>query len=91
MTGRILGGRRGGRLGDALIDAFANCEVIAHTRSTLDITDPESVRRVVGGAVPHVRRRSRSSHFTTASTTTSPFREAGGSTGEVCPLVRSSP
>ena len=54
MTGRILVAGAAGRLGAAVVDAFADCEVIAHTRATLDITDPEAVRRVVEDAAPSV-------------------------------------
>ena len=54
MTGRILVAGAAGRLGASIVDAFAGHEVIAHTRATLDITDPEAVRRVVGDAAPAV-------------------------------------
>lgn len=54
MTGRILVAGAAGRLGASVVDGFAGCEVIAHTRGTLDITDPEAVRRVVGDAAPAV-------------------------------------
>ena len=54
MTGRILVAGAAGRLGASIVDAFAGCETIAHTRATLDITDPEEVRRVVEAAAPAV-------------------------------------
>jgi dTDP-4-dehydrorhamnose reductase len=54
MTGRILVAGAAGRLGAAVVDAFAGCEVIAHTRATIDITDPVAVRRVVADAAPAV-------------------------------------
>ena len=54
MTGRILVAGAAGRLGASVVEAFAGSEVIAHTRATLDITDPEAVRRVVGDAAPAV-------------------------------------
>lgn len=54
MTDRILVAGGAGRLGASVVDAFAGCEVIAHTRATLDITDLEAVRRVVGEAAPTV-------------------------------------
>jgi len=54
MTGRILVAGAAGRLGASIVEAFAGCEVIAQTRATLDITDPEAVRRVVGEAAPAV-------------------------------------
>ena len=54
MTGRILVCGAGGRLGASVVEAFAGCEVMAHTRATLDVTDPEAVRRVVGDVAPAV-------------------------------------
>ena len=54
MTDRILIAGAAGRLGAAVVDAFVGSHVIAHTRATLDITDPEAVRRVVGEAAPAV-------------------------------------
>ena len=54
MTGRILIAGAAGRLGASVVDAFAGSDVIAHTRATLDITDPEAVRQVVGEAAPAV-------------------------------------
>ncbi|MSO82925.1 MAG: dTDP-4-dehydrorhamnose reductase [Acidobacteria bacterium] len=54
MTGRILVAGAAGRLGAAVVEAFAGWEVVAHTRATLDITDTEAVRRAVAGAAPAV-------------------------------------
>jgi dTDP-4-dehydrorhamnose reductase len=54
MTGPILIAGAAGRLGAAIVDVCADTQVIAHTRATLDITDPEAVRRVVGGGAPEV-------------------------------------
>jgi len=54
MTGRILVAGAAGRLGASIVEAFAGCEVIAQTRATLDITDPDAVRRVVAAAAPAV-------------------------------------
>ena len=54
MTGRIFVVGAAGRLGASIAEAFGGSEVIAHTRTTLDITDPEAVRRVVGEASPAV-------------------------------------
>ncbi len=54
MKHRILIVGVAGRLGASVVEAFAGSEVIAHTRSTLDITDSEAVRRVVGEAAPAV-------------------------------------
>ena len=47
MNDRILIAGAAGRLAASIADVFAGSEVIAHTRATLDITDPEAVRRVV--------------------------------------------
>jgi dTDP-4-dehydrorhamnose reductase len=52
MTGRILVTGAAGRLGATIVDTFADSQVIAHTRATLDITDPEAVRRVVAEGTP---------------------------------------
>ena len=54
MNDRILIAGAAGRLAASIADVFAGSEVIAHTRATLDITDPEAVRRVVGEAAPAV-------------------------------------
>jgi dTDP-4-dehydrorhamnose reductase len=52
MTGPVLIVGAAGRLGASVVDALAGVDLIAHTRSTLDIADPEAVRRVVGEAAP---------------------------------------
>ena len=54
MTGRILIAGAAGRLGASVVEALAGAEVIAHTRATLDITDPAAVSRVVGDAAPTI-------------------------------------
>lgn len=54
MTGRILIAGAAGRLGASVVDTFADCEVIAQTRATLDITDPEAIRRIFADALPTV-------------------------------------
>lgn len=54
MTGRILVAGAAGRLGASIVNAFAGCEMIAHTRATFDIADPEAVRRIVEDAAPAV-------------------------------------
>ena len=54
MTGRMLVAGAAGRLGASVVDAFSGCDVVAHTRATLDITDPDAVRRVVGETEPTV-------------------------------------
>jgi dTDP-4-dehydrorhamnose reductase len=41
-----------GQLGGALSAEFADVEVVAHTRATLDVTDGEAVRRAVAAARP---------------------------------------
>ena len=54
MTGRILVTGAAGRLGSAVVKAFEGYEVIAHTRGTLDVTDPVAVKQAVSGADPAV-------------------------------------
>ena len=54
MTGRIFVTGAAGRLGAAVVEACTGCEVVAHTRATLDITDPQAVRRVVADAAPDI-------------------------------------
>jgi dTDP-4-dehydrorhamnose reductase len=54
MTGRIFLTGAAGRLGAAVVEACTGCEVVAHTRATLDITDPQAVRRAVADAAPDV-------------------------------------
>lgn len=52
MTGRVLVVGAAGRLGASIVDVFADRDVVAHTRASLDITSPEAVARVVGDAAP---------------------------------------
>src|SRR5215210_7191157 len=54
MPRRVLIAGAAGQLGDTIARAFAGDAVIAHTRATLDVTDPEAVRRAVGDAAPDV-------------------------------------
>ena len=54
MTGPVLIVGAAGRLGAAIVDAYAGADVIAHTRATLDIADPEAVRGAVAEAAPAV-------------------------------------
>ncbi|MBI2828883.1 MAG: dTDP-4-dehydrorhamnose reductase, partial [Acidobacteria bacterium] len=54
MTGRILVTGAAGRLGASVVAAFAGYDVIAYRRAALDITDPEAVRRAIGGAASAV-------------------------------------
>jgi dTDP-4-dehydrorhamnose reductase len=43
-----------GQLGVAISAAFADVEVVAHTRATLDVTDGDAVRHAVAAAAPTV-------------------------------------
>jgi dTDP-4-dehydrorhamnose reductase len=43
-----------GQLGSAISAEFADVEVIAHTRASLDVTDADAVRRAVAAAAPSV-------------------------------------
>jgi dTDP-4-dehydrorhamnose reductase len=52
MSGPVLVVGAGGRLGAAVVDAFADQAVVALTRTSLDITDPGSVRATVGRVRP---------------------------------------
>lgn len=54
MTGRIFLTGAAGRLGATVAGVCAGREVVAHTRATLDITDPHAVRRAVADAAPDV-------------------------------------
>jgi dTDP-4-dehydrorhamnose reductase len=54
MTGRIFVTGAAGRLGAAVVQGCAASEVVSHTRATLDITDPQAVRRAVADAAPDV-------------------------------------
>jgi len=49
---RVLVTGASGQLADAMLRAFADCEITAHTRATLDITDIGSVRRAIDKASP---------------------------------------
>ncbi len=51
---RVLLAGAAGQLGSAIARAFGDREVVAHTRATLDVTDPEAVQRVVADAAPSV-------------------------------------
>jgi dTDP-4-dehydrorhamnose reductase len=54
MSRRVLVVGAAGRLGASLVDACADRDVIAHTRASLDVTDPEAVRLAVSAADPDV-------------------------------------
>jgi len=54
MSGPILVIGAAGRLGAAIVEAFAGRPVVAHTRSSLDITDSDAVLRTVAAAAPEV-------------------------------------
>jgi dTDP-4-dehydrorhamnose reductase len=41
-----------GQLAGAVLHAFADCEITAHTRATLDVTDIDAVRRAIDQASP---------------------------------------
>jgi dTDP-4-dehydrorhamnose reductase len=43
-----------GQLGAAMVRAFAGFEIAAHTRSTLNVTDPSAVDDAVKAAAPHL-------------------------------------
>src|SRR4051812_11457099 len=51
---RILVVGASGQLGAAIVQAFADRDVVAHTSATLDITDATAVQRAVTGARPDV-------------------------------------
>ena len=51
---RVLITGAAGQLGSAIVRAFADREVVAHTRATLDVADPAAVRRAVADAAPSV-------------------------------------
>ncbi|MBI4263029.1 MAG: dTDP-4-dehydrorhamnose reductase [Acidobacteria bacterium] len=51
-AGPVLVVGAAGRLGAALARAFADRDVVCHTRDSLDITDPDAVRRTVAAAAP---------------------------------------
>jgi dTDP-4-dehydrorhamnose reductase len=54
MSRRVLVVGAAGRLGAAMIEAFADATVVAHTRESLDVTDGNAVRRAVVDAAPDV-------------------------------------
>jgi len=54
MTGPVIVVGATGRLGAAVVEAFADRPVLALTRGQLDITDPEAVGRRIAGAAPGV-------------------------------------
>jgi dTDP-4-dehydrorhamnose reductase len=51
---RVLVTGASGQLGAVMVRAFADSEVIAHTRASLDVTDADAVRRAVAAAAPQV-------------------------------------
>ena len=51
---RVIVTGAAGRLGAAIVQAFQDRQVIAHTRTTLDITDPGAVSQAVAAARPDV-------------------------------------
>ena len=51
---RVLVTGASGQLASFIVRAFADCDVSAHTRAALDITDAGAVRRTVAAFAPHV-------------------------------------
>ena len=51
---RVLVTGSSGQLGTAIVSAFSDWHVTAHTHETVDITDIEAVKRTVAEARPHV-------------------------------------
>jgi dTDP-4-dehydrorhamnose reductase len=51
---RILVTGAAGQLGAAIVSAFADRDVVSHTRATLDVTDAAAVQRSVAAAAPAV-------------------------------------
>jgi dTDP-4-dehydrorhamnose reductase len=51
---RVLLTGASGQLGAAMAQALAGCEMTAHTSATLDVTDPDAVRRAVADARPDI-------------------------------------
>ncbi len=54
MSGRVLVVGAAGRLGAAIVDAFADREVVAHTHASLDVADAAAVHAEVAAAAPSV-------------------------------------
>lgn len=54
MKGRIVVVGAAGRLGAAIVEAMSPADVVAHTRATLDVTDPLAVGRAMHEASPDV-------------------------------------
>lgn len=52
MSQRVFVAGAAGRLGAAIVEAFADGQVIAHTRASLDVTSPADVARAVAAAAP---------------------------------------
>jgi dTDP-4-dehydrorhamnose reductase len=49
---RVLVTGASGQLADAVLRAFADCDLVPHTHATLDVTDIDAVRRAVEQASP---------------------------------------
>lgn len=54
MSGSVLVVGAAGRLGASIVEVFADRQVIAHTRHSLDITDGGAIEKAVGAARPAV-------------------------------------
>jgi dTDP-4-dehydrorhamnose reductase len=51
---RVLVTGAAGQLGSAIVSAFGDCDIVTHTRATLDITSTEAVAAAVEAAAPSV-------------------------------------
>jgi dTDP-4-dehydrorhamnose reductase len=51
---RVLVTGAAGQLGSVIVRAFGDHEVIAHTRATLDVSDPDAVSRTIGEIAPEL-------------------------------------
>lgn len=51
---RVLVTGAAGQLGGEIVRAFAGADVVAHTRATLDVSDPGAVRAAIAAARPQV-------------------------------------
>jgi dTDP-4-dehydrorhamnose reductase len=51
---RVLIVGAAGQLGSAMVKTFADVDVIAHTRASLDVTDGSAVARAIASAQPHL-------------------------------------
>jgi dTDP-4-dehydrorhamnose reductase len=54
LNQRVMLTGAAGQLGSAIATAFADCEIVAHVRETLDLASPQAVVRAVEAAAPAV-------------------------------------